>query len=432
MRLLVRLNKRPSSDGSRFTYVLRYTDEQGKRRWETLGHSNKRKAEKQRAKKEKELRMGYVEPGSMRLSDFVKDSLARTGDQIRESTREEYESAMNDFIDTIGNTDYQAVTLEHAEFYRQACLDKGNRPETVVKKLREIKAIFETAVARRQLEENPLTYIKMPKQSQNEINTYSDRECERILKAAQEHTQKWNRQTTPRWDLLILATLSTAMRRGELLNCVWGNIDFEEQTIEVSPKQDTPETWKWLIKDTDRRILPLTEELTMLLIDHHSSQPERYPYVFVPPARYDYIQNKLRAKGKWTYSDSRLKVVNNLRRQFGLILERAAVKKGTFHDLRKTAIRNWFAQGLKDFEVMKLAGHADFKTTHKFYLAVADDLKDRARKASARGLCQKLVQIGANSVSALRVVDSTSAKSLHYKHLNVEAPVAQSDRATDF
>lgn len=90
--------------------------------------------------------------------------------------------------------------------------------------------------------------------------------------------------------------------------------------------------------------------------------------------------------------------VNNFRRQFGLILERAAVKKGTFHDLRKTAIRNWFAQGLKEFEVMKLAGHADFKTTHKFYLAVADDLKDRARKASARGLCQKLVQIGARGI----------------------------------
>jgi len=41
---------------------------------------------------------------------------------------------------------------------------------------------------------------------------------------------------------------------------------------------------------------------------------------------------------------------------------------------------------------MNLAGHVDFKTTHKFYLAVADDLKDRARKASDRGLCQKLVQ----------------------------------------
>jgi hypothetical protein len=133
MRPLVRLNKRPLSDRSRFTYVLHYTDEPGKRRWETLGHPNKHKAEKQHAKKEKELRMGYVEPGSMRLRDFVKDSLARTGDQIRESTREDYESAMNDFVDTIGNIDYQTVTLEHAEFYRQACLDKGNAPATVVK-----------------------------------------------------------------------------------------------------------------------------------------------------------------------------------------------------------------------------------------------------------------------------------------------------------
>jgi len=61
---------------------------------------------------------------------------------------------------------------------------------------------------------------------------------------------------------------------------------------------------------------------------------------------------------------------------------------GTFHDLRKTAISNWFAEGLKEYEVMTLAGHADFKTTHKFYLAIADDLKDRARQATARGLCQ--------------------------------------------
>jgi hypothetical protein len=34
-------------------------------------------------------------------------------------------------------------------------LDKGNKPATVVKKTREIKVLFETAVARKQLEENP-------------------------------------------------------------------------------------------------------------------------------------------------------------------------------------------------------------------------------------------------------------------------------------
>ena len=136
----------------------------------------------------------------------------------------------------------------------------------------------------------------------------------------------------------------------------------------------------------------MTEELTQLLADHQSKQPEGYPYVFVPPSRYDWIQKEIRAKGLWTYSDSRLRVVNNFSRQFNLILARASVEKGNFHDIRKTAICNWFAQGLKEYDVMVLAGHSDFRTTHKFYLAVAHNLKERVRQANARGLCQKLVQ----------------------------------------
>ena len=189
-----------------------------------------------------------------------------------------------------------------------------------------------------------------------------------------------------------MVALFTALRRGELLNCTWGDIDFEEQTIKVSPKVDTAETWEWRIKDTDRRTLPLTDELAQLLVDHQAGQPEGYPYVFVPPARYDYIQQELCAKGKWTYSDSRLKVVNNFGRDFGKILQRASVKEGEFHDFRRTAICNWLKEGMSEYDVMKLAGHADFKTTHKYYLRVRDDLVDRTRQATARGLCQNLLQ----------------------------------------
>ena len=62
MKQLVKLNKRPLCGGQKFTYVLRYIGEEGKRKWETLGHADQRRAEKQRVQKEKELRMGYVEP----------------------------------------------------------------------------------------------------------------------------------------------------------------------------------------------------------------------------------------------------------------------------------------------------------------------------------------------------------------------------------
>ena len=149
MKQLVKLWERPSSDGESFTYYLLYTDEQGKRKQKSLGHTDSRKAERQRAKLNRKLVMGTLEPGSMTLRDFVKDSLTRTGDQIRESTRMEYKSAMEDFIRVVGNIDYRRVCLGDAECYRQRCLDKGNSPATVKKKLTELKTVFGMAVKRK-------------------------------------------------------------------------------------------------------------------------------------------------------------------------------------------------------------------------------------------------------------------------------------------
>ena len=234
----------------------------------------------------------------------------------------------------------------------------------------------------------------MPKSPKKKINIYADSQCQRIQKAAQECAGRWNPKKSVKWDLMITVALATAMRRAELLNCTWGDVDFDAQTIEVNPKQNTKETWEWLIKDADHRTLPLTEEIVQMLADHQARQPEGYPYVFVPTARYDYIQNVLRPKGKWTLTDARLKVVNNLRRQFNIILRKAGVKKGTFHDIRRAAISMWFANGMSEHDVMVLTGHASFATTHEFYLAVADDLVDRARVATAQGLRQKLVHLG--------------------------------------
>ena len=389
---LVRLRTRPSRDGKTFVFMLDYVDEDGKRRRLSLGHADKRRAKHRQAQKERELRMGVVERGSMRLRQFVEDSLIRTGDQIRESTRREYRSAMEDFIGIVGNRDIQAITIRDGEYYRQQCLDRGNRPATVAKKLTEIKCMFETAVYRRQLDENPLRRIKMPKCGRNDIHIYSDAECERILRGAREFVRNTEDDGVVRWDLLTLAALCTGLRRGELLNSTWSDVDFGEQTITVNPKDDTPETWLWLIKDTDQRTLPFTEELTQMLAEHQGRQPEGCPYVFVPVARYDFIQKQLRAKGLWTYSDSRLKVINNFGRHFGLILRSGAIRRGQFHDLRRTAICNWFAEGLNELEVMRLAGHADFKTTHKYYLKARDDLLPRARQASTRALSRSLAR----------------------------------------
>lgn len=83
----------------------------------------------------------------------------------------------------------------------------------------------------------------MPKCSKNDIHIYNDAECERILKAAGDFIQDAKADRMVRWDLLILVTLCTGLRQGELLNSTWSDIDFDEQTITVTPKDDLPETW---------------------------------------------------------------------------------------------------------------------------------------------------------------------------------------------
>ncbi len=388
MKQLVMLNTRPSSDGKRFQYVIRYVDENGKRRWKSLGHANKRKAERQRAQLAHELRIGYVNPESMTLRRFMIDCLKRTGKQIRESTKDECRSAMEDLIKKTGNMDFLKIRHKHGEMFIRSCLDSGNRPATVAKKMRHLKRMFQLAVDRGQLEENPLGRVKPPKSMKKKVRIFSPDECHRILQASKVYQDgRW-----VRWDILVVMALVTGMRRGELLNCVWSDIDFDTQTVSVTPKEHTALTWEWLIKDTDRRELPLTKNVLQMLADHQTQQPEGYPYVFVPPARYDHIQ-LLRNQGKWSLRDARLKVVNNFSRKFEKILKMAGVRKRKFHCLRNTALTNWFANGMSEHDVMTLAGHSSFSTTHEFYLAVADDLVDRARVAAEQSVDKNLAHI---------------------------------------
>ncbi len=377
MRQLVRLRKKPSRDGSSFKYFIDYSDENGKRRRISLEHANRRKAERQRDQKERELRMGFIEPDSMKLSEFLEDCNRRTSGQVRESTLRENRITMKDFINCVGNIDFQNVQFQHGESFLQFCRDKGNAPATAAKKLRHLKRMFQLAVERRQLEENPLKWVKQPKSPKRKVQTYGCQECERLLRAAAQYTQE---SASVNWKILVLMELCTGMRRGELLNVTWMDIDFEHKTVEVAPKKHSESTWEWHVKDTERRTLPLTEEVLSLLATHQAEQAEGLPYVFVPADRYEHIKG-LMSKGQWTVEMGKCPI-NNFTRHFHSILKMAGMGPREFHDLRRTYLSNLLASGLGEFEVMNLAGHSSFETTRSFYLAVRGDLIARAREAS--------------------------------------------------
>ena len=377
MKELVRLRMRPSRDRRCFRYMLDYVDHDGRRRQVSLGHADKRKAERQRQEKELELRVNVSGPVSMKLTDFFRDSLARTEGQVRSSSLKETARSMKDFVACVGDVDVQEVRYEHGERFIQYCLDRKLAAGTATKKIKHLKRVFQLAEDRGQLARHPLRKLKPPKVGKRKVRVFTDQECDALCKAARQYEQKGR---PVKWELLMRMCLVTGMRRGELMNTTWRDIDFANMTVGVSPKQDRADTWEWHIKDTDWRTLPLTAELVNLLVAHQVSQPEGNPYVFVPMARYEHIQG-LRRAGHWSVERGRSPLAKFCH-HFNKIRKRAGIETGTFHDLRRTCLSNWVGQGLSLHEVKELAGHAKIETTERFYLAVRRDVVDRARAAS--------------------------------------------------
>lgn len=376
MTQLVKLITRPSRDSKSYTFSVDYKNENGKRVRQSLGHADRRKAEQQRTQLERDLRMGTVAAGSLKFSEFLEDSLSRTRGQIRESSLKEYHSCYQDFLRFTGNIDFQAITIKHGERYIQACRDQGNRPATAAKKVRHLKRLFQLALERGQLEQNPFRFLKPPKCPNKAIRVLSDDECRRLLEAAAQFYEP----CSINWLLLLKLTLCTGMRKGEALNLTWQNVDFEGKTVEVSPKSETVHTWEWHIKDSERRLLPITEDVLDMLSRHQVEQHDGNPYVFLPIQRYQFIQG-LRQQGKWNVIRGK-KPLNNFDRQLAAILKKAGITRLTFHDLRRTCLTHWFKGGLREFDVMHMAGHSSFETTRKFYMAIDRDLLERTRQVN--------------------------------------------------
>jgi integrase len=81
-------------------------------------------------------------------------------------------------------------------------------------------------------------------------------------------------------------------------------------------------------------------------------------------------------------------VTNNLTREVALLFRAAGVPDASLHDLRRACITHW-ARKLPAAIVQELAGHADIKTTLKYYVALCQEDLAAARDVTAEALAVK-------------------------------------------
>lgn len=104
---------------------MRWIGEDGREKYQSLGHSDKREAERQRREKELELICNAEQPEEMNFRQLLEDYLERTRTQIEPSTARAAKYCMKDVISAIGNIFADHVTYRHCERFHQYCVDKG-------------------------------------------------------------------------------------------------------------------------------------------------------------------------------------------------------------------------------------------------------------------------------------------------------------------
>ncbi len=169
------------------------------------------------------------------------------------------------------------------------------------------------------LPSNPLDKIRKPKAPPPRDRRLEPGELETLLSSA---AKGRNKHMGP----LIRLALETAMRRGELLNIRWQDIDWDRRTLHI------PTT-----KNGHPRTIPLTPEAIAILRELQKGGEEVFPMT-----------------------------VNAARLAWQRLIRRTNIGDLHFHDLRHEAISRFFELGLSVPEVALISGHRDFRMLFRY------------------------------------------------------------------
>lgn len=213
------------------------------------------------------------------------------------------------------------VTLEFLEKYKFALLKK-NKPKTAQNTLGTIHTMFKHAVKLKYLHDNPVTQLDVIRGIQKNKQRYlTKEEIKILLKASEEHYFKD----------LILVGVYTGMRRGELANLCFEDVDINKKLIYVKNKDN------FTTKSRKERVLPLHQKL------------------------YEFFSINKNKKGYCFLNNGNQINLKTLTLNFKKLCLKLDMRNVSLHTLKHTFVSWCLIENISIFKVAKWAGHS---TTH--------------------------------------------------------------------
>ncbi|MDR4148582.1 site-specific integrase [Bacillus thuringiensis] len=224
--------------------------------------------------------------------------------------------------------------------------DEGLKRGTIEKIIKLIRNSLEHAIDLELITKNVAAKTKFPKGDKEELTVWNEQEVKLFLKTAQDS----------RYSIVFHMALVTGMRQGELLGLRWKDIYLEKGHLTIS--QTLSHDGKTFLlggktKASLRKIL-LPASTVVKLKKHRAVV----------------LKEKL-SQGE-EYQDNDLVMCTpfgtpinpaNVRRSLNALIQKAAVPKICFHDLRHTHATLLLAKGVNVKVISERLGHSNIKIT---------------------------------------------------------------------
>jgi integrase len=214
-------------------------------------------------------------------------------------------------------------------------------PATVNRILSVLSKIMSLAVDADLIEVNPCRKVRKYRLNNRRVRVLGYEEEKRLLTAL---------KNNPLVRKIVILALNTGLRRGEIFNLKWADVDRERGVIIVQES-----------KSDKKRFVPMNISVRLLLLGISQSNE----YVFPSP----------KTGGK----------LNQIKRSFRRALKDADIKNFRFHDLRHTFASRLASVGKASaFELMEILGHADIRTTAIYTHANDKGMRDAVAKLDGK------------------------------------------------
>lgn len=334
-----------TKDSNGYWYVY-YKGDVGKRKRKSTRCKQKSDALKflQTFKIEKE-----VKPQRTTLSGFTNTFLSYAGTNFSKGTVKLYQEALKKLSSVVGDLPLSAFTPQHWDKYKSWRLQpkesgKSVSPVTVNMELRTLRAALNTAFRWKLIDSNPFSCQKLCRVEEQSPIFFTKEDFQKLIGMIKE---TWLRE------IVIFAAI-TGMRRGEILNLQWSNVDLKRNVLTI---QSNP---TFRTKSGKRRCIPLSETASNLLKQKPAHSGSDYVFKL----------NGRRIYDKW------------VTRKFKYYVYECHFQEDRlhFHSLRHT-FASWLVQdGVSLYEVQKLLGHTDMKVTQIYSHLQPEQLHDTVNR----------------------------------------------------